>query len=121
MWRLLPSAFAMKRLLFPARKLMLSFSAVLLAGGESTRMGRDKALLPLPDSGLLLWQRQLRVLEELRPGQLFWSGHSREGMPTHLSVVSDVVEKAGPLAGICACLDILKSDLLVVLPLICRR
>ena len=49
------------------------FAAVLLAGGRSRRMGRDKALLPLAD-GRLLWQRQWDVLRELGPAELFVSG-----------------------------------------------
>ena len=60
------------------------FSAVLLAGGRSTRMGRDKALLPLAD-GRLLWQRQLAVLEQLAPAELFFSGPPREGLPSQSS------------------------------------
>jgi molybdopterin-guanine dinucleotide biosynthesis protein A len=93
---------------------MLSFSAMLLAGGQSTRMGRDKALLPLQGSDLLLWQRQLRVLEELGPEKMFWSGALREGIPAHLQVVRDAAQNVGPMAGIGACLDVLTSDLLVV-------
>jgi len=78
-------------------------------------MGRDKALLPMADSGRVLWQRQLGVLEELNPEQIFWSGAVRPGLPSRLVVVPDEIEKAGPLAGISACLDRLESDLLVVL------
>jgi len=94
---------------------MPSFSAVLLAGGQSTRMGRDKALLTLPGSNLLLWQRQLHVLEELKPEEIFWSGPARENIPAHVRIIPDEVENAGPLGGISACLNVLKSDLLVVL------
>jgi molybdenum cofactor guanylyltransferase len=78
-------------------------------------MGRDKALLPLPGSDLLLWQRQLRILEELQPEEIFWSGPERPGLPRHVRVVSDGVENAGPLAGISACLNLVQSDLLVAL------
>lgn len=78
-------------------------------------MGRDKALLSLPGSGEMLWQRQLRVLEELEPEEIFWSGPARTGTPGRVRIVSDSVEKAGPLAGIAACLGLLRSDLLVVL------
>jgi molybdenum cofactor guanylyltransferase len=92
-----------------------SFSAALLAGGQSTRMGRDKALLSVPGSDLLLWRRQLGLLEELRPGEIFWSGPARPGLPGHIRVVSDAVENGGPLAGISACLNALQGDLLVVL------
>jgi molybdopterin-guanine dinucleotide biosynthesis protein A len=94
---------------------MLTFSAVLLAGGQSSRMGQDKALLPMPGSNLLLWQRQLRLLEELRPEKIFLSGPARPGLPGHVRAISDEVENAGPLAGISACLNLMPSDLLVVL------
>lgn len=69
----------------------------------------------MPDSELLLWQRQVKILEELRPDRILWSGPPREGMLGHLHVVLDTVKNAGPLAGISAALDILESDLLVVL------
>jgi molybdopterin-guanine dinucleotide biosynthesis protein A len=94
---------------------MPTFSAVLLAGGKSTRMRCDKASLPVPGSDLLLWQRQLRVLEELRPEEIFWSGPDRPDLPGHVRIIPDAVEDAGPLAGISACLDLLQSDLLPVL------
>lgn len=78
-------------------------------------MGRDKALLPMPGSDLLLWQWQLRTLEELQPEEIFWSGPGRPGLPGHVRCISDAVEKAGPLAGLSACLNLLQSDLLVAL------
>jgi molybdopterin-guanine dinucleotide biosynthesis protein A len=94
---------------------MPSLSAMLLAGGKSQRMGRDKALLPLPGSGELLWQRQWRVLEGLRPEKIFWSGPARPGVPDDVESVPDGVRNAGPLAGVCACLRVVTTDLLVVL------
>jgi molybdopterin-guanine dinucleotide biosynthesis protein A len=78
-------------------------------------MGRDKALLALPGSDFLLWQRQLRVLEELKPTEIFWSGSARPGLPAHVRLIMDEVENAGPLAGISACLNALQSDWLIVL------
>lgn len=78
-------------------------------------MGRDKALLSMPASDLLLWQWQLRTLEELQPEEIFWSGPARPGLPGHVRIISDDVENAGPLAGISACLNLLPSDLLVAL------
>jgi len=92
-----------------------TFSAALLAGGQSTRMGRDKAFLPLPNSGLLLWQRQWRVLEELSPVEILWSGPSRPGLPAHIRVIPDALPSTGPLGGLSACLDVVRSDLLIVL------
>ena len=92
-----------------------SFSAALLAGGKSRRMGRDKALLPVAGHACL-WQRQLAELEELAPQRIFWSGHARPGLPAQVTVVADTVADAGPLAGISACLEVLEDDLLLVLP-----
>lgn len=94
---------------------MPTLSAVLLAGGKSQRMGRDKALLELPGSHELLWQRQLHALQKLRPQKIFWSGPARPGLPGDVQLVPDTWSNAGPLAGICACLKLLSSDLLVVL------
>jgi molybdopterin-guanine dinucleotide biosynthesis protein A len=94
---------------------MVSFSAALLVGGQSIRMGRDKALVHDPASGFILWQRQLRILEELQPEKIFWSGPVRSGIPADLWVVADTIPHAGPLAGISACLTAMRSDLLVVL------
>jgi len=78
-------------------------------------MGRDKATLPLPGSGELLWQRQWRVLEELNPEKILWSGPARPGVSDHMESVPDAVRNAGPLAGVCACLQRITTDLLVVL------
>ena len=92
----------------------LSFSAALLVGGKSARMGQDKALLPAPGPELL-WQRQLRTLRELQPREILWSGPPRPGRPDDIRIVPDALPSAGPLAGVSACLDVLRSDLLVVL------
>ncbi|HEY5894031.1 MAG TPA: molybdenum cofactor guanylyltransferase [Chthoniobacterales bacterium] len=90
-----------------------SFAAVLLAGGGSTRMGRDKALLPLPN-GRLLWQRQWEILHALSPAECFISGHFREGFPKQ-ALVADPKPGLGPLAGITAVLETIDSPFLLVL------
>ena len=78
-------------------------------------MGRDKALMQDPVDGQVLWRRQLRILEELQPEDIFWSGPTRDGVPTNLQILEDAIPNVGPLAGISACLNILRTDLLVVL------
>lgn len=90
------------------------FAAVLLAGGRSQRMGRDKALLPLP-GGQLLWQRQLAVLNALQPAELFISGPGREGFPASATRLADETPGLGPLAGIVTTLRAMRSPRLLVL------
>ena len=90
------------------------FAAVLLAGGKSRRMGRDKALLTLPD-GRALWERQWEVLCALEPAEWFVSGSWREGFPADLPWLSDEVPGNGPLAGVATALNKISSPRLVVL------
>lgn len=80
------------------------FSAVLLAGGSSRRMGRDKALLPI--AGQPLWERQVELLRALGPEEILVSGPRREGFPAELRCVADDPANAGrgPLAGVTAAL-----------------
>ena len=52
----------------------MKISAVLLAGGESRRMGKDKATLSF--QGKPLWQIQLELLRQLMPQEIFVSARS---------------------------------------------
>ena len=109
----LPSSFVIRHSSFP-------FSAVLLAGGRSSRMGRDKALIALPGDGRPLWQRQLDdVLRPLRPVELFFAGPVRGGLPPDVGVLADENPSAflGPLAGIVAAFEAMRADSTLLLVL----
>ncbi|MBV9126801.1 MAG: molybdenum cofactor guanylyltransferase [Verrucomicrobia bacterium] len=94
----------------------MRFSAVLLAGGKSRRMGCDKALLHLPGDPRPLWQRQLDdVLRPLQPAEIFFSGRARPGLPADVILLADEITDCGPLAGIAAALRVMTTPWLVVL------
>lgn len=92
----------------------LSFSAVLLAGGQSTRMGRDKALLPIGAN--TLWQRQWDLLATVGVNDRWLSVREEQvWVPGGLQVVHDVISSAGPLGGIAAALEKMSGTHLLVL------
>ncbi len=88
------------------------FSALLLAGGKSTRMGRDKAFLEI--DGLPLWKRQLSILQELQPQEIFIAGPPREAWKD-FNVLPDARPNVGPLGGLTSALRHCATPLLLVL------
>lgn len=93
------------------------FTAVLLAGGNSRRMGRDKAYLQVNWQGVSmpLWERQLAVLQSVAPDEVVISGPPKQGYPTSIAVLADRWAGVGPLGGIATCLTQTRSALLLVL------
>jgi len=91
-----------------------AFSAVLLAGGESRRMGRDKAGVLV--AGQALWERQLATLAALRPREILISG-KRDGpyAGAGFEVLEDLHPGCGPLAGLEAASRRMETDWLCVL------
>jgi molybdenum cofactor guanylyltransferase len=90
------------------------FSAVILAGGKSSRMGRDKAFIEI--GGQTLLARQIALAREVGAGEVFISG--REGVDYSAlgcRVLMDRFPDAGPLAGIERALDVCTTPLLLVL------
>lgn len=92
----------------------MSFSAVLLAGGESRRMGRDKATLLL--RGKPLWEHQLQLLRELRPGKIFVSARTDPSWrPNDCEFIPDAPPSRGPLSGLAATMARIVSEHLLAL------
>jgi len=92
----------------------MNFSAVILAGGKSSRMGCDKAFAEL--DGQTLLARQIRLVQAAGAAEVFISGqpgvnYSGFGCP----VLTDKFHDAGPLAGIHSALAAADSSLLLVL------
>jgi molybdenum cofactor guanylyltransferase len=94
-----------------------NFSAALLAGGQSIRMGRNKGEIAINWKGetVPLWERQLRILESLEPEELLYSGASRAECLPSAKIILDQWSNAGPLSGIASCLEQTISDLLLCL------
>ena len=92
----------------------MRFSAVILAGGRSSRMQRDKAFLPC--RGTTLLARQVGLVRELAPEEIFISGRAETdygafGLPVLLDRFADL----GPLAGVERALGEAQGPLLLVL------
>jgi len=86
---------------------------LLLAGGESRRMGRPKALLPVCGSTLIEWMAG-RLAPRFQ--RLLVSAGDEQQLPESLRVhlVRDLRPAAGPLAGIESGLAATSHDVLVV-------
>lgn len=92
----------------------IRFSAVLLAGGKSTRMGCEKALLEI--DGEPLWQRQLATLRACGPAELLVSQRPDGVVPAAgVTIVHDAAPGLGPLGGVAASLRAARHPFLLVL------
>jgi len=93
---------------------MKTLTAVLFAGGESRRMGVDKATLVI--NGETLWSRQLRLLRELQPEQIMISARCQPAWcPPEIQVVLDASPSRGPLNGLAAVLAAITTTHVLVL------
>ena len=92
----------------------MNFSAVILAGGKSSRMGRDKAFLEI--NGQPLLARQVQLVRAAGAGEVFISGRTGTDYSAFgCHVLQDEFPDAGPLAGIERALTKASESLLLVL------
>jgi molybdopterin-guanine dinucleotide biosynthesis protein A len=89
-----------------------SISAFVLAGGKSSRMGQDKALLMLAGQPLIVHALSVLRTAGLSPA----IAGARSGLSQFAEVISDPSPDLGPLAGICAALESTEANFSVFLP-----
>jgi molybdopterin-guanine dinucleotide biosynthesis protein A len=87
-------------------------SGVVLAGGRSTRMGREKATLRI--DGERLVDRAVRILRTCCHEVLVASGDGARLGGLEVPQVADAVPDAGPLGGLVAGLEAAAHDLVAV-------
>ena len=90
----------------------IKMTGILLAGGKSKRMGREKGTLKIGHT--LLYQYPLRILENLCDEILISTCREPLLTASH-RMVCDEVEGIGPLGGIYSCLKQSSSELNLVL------
>ena len=94
----------------------MTLAAVLLAGGESRRMGCDKAILVR--NGVPLWENQITLLRHLSPTELFVSARNIPAwLPADARFVADLLPARGPLGGIASALAAMSATHLMALPI----
>ena len=77
-------------------------------------MGRDKASLEI--DGVPLWRRQLRILQQLGPAEIFMAGPLRpEWIAAGLEIVRDAEDGIGPFGGLVGSLRRCSTPLLLAL------
>lgn len=85
----------------------LSISGFILAGGKSSRMGTDKALLMFQDIPLLL-----HMIKRIEPfcDKVAISGQNSEYANFEVEMIPDLYTDCGPIAGIFSALKYTGSD-----------
>lgn len=93
---------------------MTDLTALVLAGGKSSRMGRDKMLLEL--NGLTMLERACAFAHTLTDRILVAAGSEAhfDALPEGCRAVYDETPGLGPLGGLCAGLHTAETDYVLV-------
>ena len=85
-----------------------SLLGVVLCGGRSTRMGRDKTQLPHPDSGMTFLEHTVQRLQPVCRSVCL-AGETRNTpprtVPSDIVTIPDPIPGLGPAAGVAAALE----------------
>lgn len=91
-----------------------SASGLIIAGGQSTRLGQDKRVLPTP-SGLSQLDLTIRQLSTIVDDLVLALREPDHGTPIRpVTVVFDEHPKGGPLAGLCVGLEATRYERVLV-------
>jgi molybdopterin-guanine dinucleotide biosynthesis protein A len=92
----------------------MTLTAVLLTGGESRRMGRDKATIEF--GGQPLWERQIETLRSVGPERMLVSARVKPSwLPANSDLLLDDPPSRGPLSGLTKALAAMRTTHLVAL------
>lgn len=86
-------------------------TGAVLAGGRSSRLGRDKALLTIAGEPLLA--RAVRILASVCGSVLVVAGPERQALVPGVPVLPDELPGAGPLGGIATALRAIEGERLL--------
>ncbi len=90
----------------------LGLSVAVLAGGQSTRMGEDKSLLPI--AGRTMIEHIIAQLEPWTDDMLIGANDPDTYSFTGLPVIKDRKQGCGPLMGIASCLEAARNSRIFV-------
>lgn len=97
-------------------------TGILLAGGKSSRMGKDKAFLSW--KGRKLYTYPMQLMEEFC-SEILVSSSDERFLDEGYRIIPDIIQDIGPLGGIYTCLNKAKFDRSLVLtcdnPLISKK
>jgi len=91
---------------------MYNIPAIIFAGGKSTRMGKDKALLPFENF------TTLSAFQHNRLNQIFskvYLSAKKNKFDFPCQVIKDIYKESSPLVGLLSCFDVLETDTLFIL------
>jgi molybdopterin-guanine dinucleotide biosynthesis protein A len=79
----------------------MQITGIILAGGKSTRMGTDKALIQIEGKTLIE-----RIIEVCQPicSEILISSNNLEHEKSGFQIITDEIQNCGPIGGIFSCL-----------------
>jgi len=89
----------------------MKLSGLILAGGKSRRMGRDKAQIIFDNQSFL--DNTVRLVENFTNDIVISSNQSPV---TYYPVIADIYKNVGPIGGLFTGLQAVKNDFVLVLP-----